>query len=188
MKSSIYTVLCVAIRLGAVFLGINVLLTFPAAYAAVMNGDLGNHSLTALVFWSVIVLVIAFLLWLYPGLLARPAAARSSRQVFESPVSAQQLQHAALVVLGMWFVMIGLIELAAKILPVLFFHQMGIVGDESTRLTTRVLSQPLVQIVVGCILTLGSRGLVGALHRVRERALPPAAFDESLAIEDDEKS
>ncbi len=121
MKSSIYTVLCVAIRLGALCLGINVLLRFPAAYAAVSNGDLGKHTLTPLLFWSASVVVVAFWLWLYPGLLARPAAARSSRQVFDSPVSAEQMQHAALVVLGMWFVMTGLIDMTSKILRCCFF-------------------------------------------------------------------
>ncbi len=188
MKSSIYTVLCMAIRLGAVWLGINVLLTFPGAYAAVTNGDLGHHSLAPLVFWSASVVVVAFLLWLYPGLLARPAAARSSRQVFESPVTAEQMQHAALVVLGMWFVMTGLIGLADKILPVLFLHQMGIVGDDSARLTTKVLSKPVIQIVAGSILTLGSRGLTGALHRVRAASPRTATCEDDPVVEENEKS
>lgn len=184
MKSSIYTVLCVAIRLGALCLGINVLLRFPAAYAAVTNGDLGKHTLTPLLFWSAIVLAIAFLLWLYPGLLGRPAAARSSRQVFESPVSPQQMQHAALVVLGMWFVMTGIIDLASQILPVLFFRQMDIVGNDGARLTIKVLSKPVIQIVVGCVLTLGSRGLTGLLYSFREGSLPPAVRGESSIVEE----
>jgi len=184
MKTSIYTLLCVAIRLGALCLGINVLLRFPGAYAAVTNNDLGRHTLTPLLFWSASVLVIAFLLWLYPGLLARPAAARSSRQAFESPVSPQQMQHAALVVLGMWFVMTGIIGFASKILPVLFFHQLNIVGDAGTRLTAKILSKPVIQIVAGCVLTLGSPGLSGMLYRVRERSSPPLAPGDSSMIEE----
>ncbi len=186
MKSSIYTVLCMTIRLGALWLGINVLLTFPGAYVAVTNGDLGHHSLMPLLFWSVSIVVVAFLLWLYPGLLARPAAARSSRQVFDSPVSAEQMQHAALVVLGMWFVMTGFIDLASKILPVLFFRQMGIVGDAGTSLTIKILLKPVVQIIVGCVLTLGSRGLTGVLHRVRGGPIYSPSLEADIDSEADE--
>lgn len=187
MKTSLFTVLCTAIRLGAVWLGVNVLLTVPGAYAAAAHKSFGKEGLTILLVWGLIALFVAFLLWLYPGLLARLAAGKSATQVFESPMSPAQMQHIALVLLGMWFLMTGVVTLSYEILRTLFFNQVDVVGDATTRMNAELLSKPIIQIVCGCVLTLGSSGLAGLLYRLRETSLPPATSESTDIVQEGQK-
>jgi hypothetical protein len=188
MKTSLFTVLCTAIRLGAVWLGVNVLLTVPGAYTASARGSFGKAGLTILLVWGLIALFVAFLLWLYPSLLARLAAGKSAMQVFESPISPAQLQYIALVLLGMWFLMTGVVTLSYEILRTLLFAQVDIASDATARMNAEILSKPIIQILCGSVLTLGSSGLVGLLHRLRETSLAPAVSETAEIIKEGEKT
>jgi len=189
MKTSLYTILCTAIRLGAVWLGVNVLIGFPWIYEFAVKGTYGPKPALVVFVWNGVAFLAAFLLWLYPGLLARLAAGKSSGQVFESPLSAQQIEQAALVVLGMWFVMTGLINLTHEVLRSLLEWQQLQIGFGATveQHIDRLLT-PVIQVGVGGVLTFGSRGLVSLIHRAREAALSRAVADDEPEIQGSDKS
>jgi hypothetical protein len=172
MKTSLYTILCTAIRLGAVWLGLNVLLGFTGAYQAAQGASFGPHGTLIVVVWSAMTLGVAFLLWVYPGLLARPAAAKSSGQVFDSPIAAEQLQQLALAVLGMWFVVTGLISLLYQILQSALVAQMELGSASVSSLQVAPLTASALQIILGGALTMGSRGLASLILRAREAGRP----------------
>jgi hypothetical protein len=164
MRTSLYSILCIAIRLGAVFLALGSLasvLSFVITAQSIALDELWLAGLSLL-----LTLVIAFLLWLFPGPLARMAAARSSQQVFESPISAMQIQWIALSVLGMYFVITGLIGFARYEMQQLLADA---IIDRERHLADfiRIGLYCLLQVGFGIALTLGARGLVGVLHRLR---------------------
>jgi hypothetical protein len=114
----------------------------------------------------VLTLLVAFLLWLYPGPLARLASARSSQQVFESPISAAQVQWIALSVLGMYFVVDGIVGFAHYEVQQLI---VGVIPDREQRIGkfVQVALYWLLQVGFGVVLVLGARGLGGLLQRMR---------------------
>ena len=103
MRTSLYSILCIAIRLGAVFMAVQVLVGVPTALGELLAAQVTVSTKAAIAF-GVAELALAGLLWLYPGILARIAAATSSQQVFESPITATELQQLAFAVLGICFV------------------------------------------------------------------------------------
>ncbi len=185
MKTSLYTILCIAIRLGAVWLGVSVVLAFPGIYKAAGSGSFGEMATTIVLVGSAIALLIALLLWIYPGVLARLAAGKSSTQVFESPISAEQIQQTAFAVLGIWFVMTGLVSLTHEILRTLLFDQVDVAVASGARTwQVRLLLTDATQIVLGCALALGSHGLVGLLRRLRQEGLQPAELAQAQNTND----
>jgi len=65
MRTSLYTVLCIGIRLAAVLLAVNMLVAIPSTYRLVSNGDWSSEA------WLIFLLylgafLLAFLLWVYP--------------------------------------------------------------------------------------------------------------------------
>lgn len=87
MKTTLYTVLCVAIRLGAVLMVVNV--AGELLYALLQVGP-GAFTAGTLLTGAFAVLVAAAM-WLWPGLLAWWAIGNRRHEVLESSITAEQL-------------------------------------------------------------------------------------------------
>jgi len=184
MRTSLYTVLCIGIRLAAVLLAVNMLVAIPSTYHLVSNGDWSSEA------WLIFLLylgafLLAFLLWVYPGSLARMAASQASNQVFESPIEAADLQYIAFSVVGLWLFFDGTFGLIHDgVSEVLLRHMIrsNNGGLDLSEPNSRMIASGvvhLVQLGSGGALVVGARGLVGALRRMRQGGLPPVAVDET---------
>lgn len=173
MRTSLYSILCIVIRLGAVLLAVNAIADAASLYT---GADLEAFGAAWVVGSLAAVLLVAAALWIWPGILARLAAGRGSAEVFESPLSAQQLQWIALSVLGAYFVVDGVGGL------VFFVFQQGLaeaVVSREQQMSDWIVDGGYWAIRIGCGITLvfGARGLVGMLRGLREHGLPPARRD-----------
>ncbi|GAA0716649.1 hypothetical protein [Dokdonella soli] len=165
MRTSLYSILCIVIRLGAVFLAFKTLGSVLSVVASWGNA-VNMPELWLSIGFTALTLLIAFLFWLYPGPLARLAAGSSSQQVFESPISAPQIQWIALSVLGMYFVLTGFAGLSYFGIRRMLISA---VVDQEQNNRERIVDAFYwaVQIGLGAALSLGARGLVGVFHRLR---------------------
>src|SRR5690349_327431 len=113
MRTSLYSILCILIRLGAVVVAASTIVTIPAVWQTTGAREVAAGFTGTLFGFGAAVLVLAALLWIYPGVLARIAAGSASQQIFESPISAGELQQIVLAGVGIWFAMQALADLAA---------------------------------------------------------------------------
>lgn len=175
MRTSLYSILCIVVRLGAILLIVETAVGFPLALSGTHGGPFGPGTERMLIGFSGALVALGVALWLYPGLLARPAASQAHQQVFESPISAGQLQYIAFAVLGIVFAMSALTALVGfGMRAVLTSHLHDAAFDNLRREDWARVATDVLKFVLGLALTLGSRGLVGLLQVLRESALPPA--------------
>jgi hypothetical protein len=185
-RTSMYSILCIGIRLCAVLLAVGALLSIPTAVSSLNHGDWSSTEILWLsVLWGFI-LLFAFLLWLNPGMLAKLAAGRASQQVFESSIDAEELQQIAFTIVGLWIFVEGVLGLSQMALREVFVEHVlrnTTIADESIR--ARLVTDCAVQvlrIVMGCVLMLRAQGLVGLLRRYREAGLRPAIGDSAAEV------
>lgn len=171
MKTSIYSILCIAIRIGAILWAIDSLANLPFSWIAALSTQQSSATVTWLLCGEAVQLLVIAALWLYPGMLARFAASRSSRELFEAAVSPMQLQYIALSVLGAWFALEGCVFLSYELVRTAQF------AFENFPLKLASLAESGVRIVGGLALMLGARGLAGLLGTFRERGGPTEAVD-----------
>jgi Na+/melibiose symporter-like transporter len=181
-RTSLYSILCIGIRLGAVILAVTTLASLPSAYNTAMH-DLHEDSwLIAALFVGV--LLLAFLLWVFPGALARLAAGKASQQMFESPISVSSLQYIAFSVVGLRFFIGGGYGLIWEgVRETIIRHAMRLNEGADVTFHNADFIAAIVaysfQVIAGICLLLGSRGLVNWLDRTREAALPQAVSAEN---------
>lgn len=181
MRTSLYSILCIVVRLGAVMLLVQTLVSLPGAWQALQawdssGGDGGTRGM--LIGFSGALVTLAVVLWLYPGLLARLAAGNASREVFDSPIAAKELHFIAFCVLGVVFAIDALLGLVSVLLRIAVSARLGDVAFPTLAWQNGAdLFVLLLKLALGIGLTLGARGLVGLLHRLRERGLPPPRYD-----------
>lgn len=121
---------------------------------------------------------IAIALWLHPGPLARLAAGNAGREVFESPIAAKKLHFIAFCVLGLVFAIDALRGLVSILLRIAVSARVGDIAFPTLAWQNGAdLFVLFLKLALGIGLSLGARGLVGLLHRLRERALPPPRYD-----------
>ncbi|HEY0231555.1 MAG TPA: hypothetical protein VGC55_09905 [Dokdonella sp.] len=175
MRTSLYSILCIVIRLGAIMLFVDTLTSLPFAFAGLQGDASGPGASGILIGISSALVALAALLWVYPGLLARLAVSRSSQQTFESPIEPVQLQTIAFAVLGVAFAMYALLDLTGVVLRLGVDSQVTRI-DFGTLLRQDgvALGVQILKLAFGIRLALGARGLAGFLERLRERGLPPA--------------
>jgi len=182
-RTSMYSILCIGIRLGAVLLAVGALLSVPTAVISLSRGDWSSTEILWLSLLWVFILVFAFMLWLYPGMLAKLAAGRASQQLFESSIDAQDMQQIAFTVVGLWIFIEGVLGLSQMTLREVFVEHLlrsNTIADESIRVrfATDCAAQ-ILRVVVGCMLMLRAQGLVGLLRRYREAGLAPVVADSA---------
>ena len=182
VTTSLYSILCIVIRLGAVLLFVNTLTDLPFAIAGVQGSPFVPGAQWAVIGISVGLLALAILLWLYPGLLARLATSRSAQESFESPIASNQLQYIAFAVLGVAFAMRGLVDLVGIVLRIGFSAQISEYSISVLSGGGFSLIMPIFRVALGIGLAFGASGLTGWLERLRERGLPPA-WPESVPEE-----
>jgi hypothetical protein len=193
MRTSLYSILCMGVRLAAVLLAAYTLTTIPGTFSFVLHGDWGADA-WLLVLLDFGVLFFAFLLWVYPGLLARMAAGRASHQVFESPIDASDLQYIAFSIVGLWLFFDGLFGLIHDGVSQLMLRHMlqgqnG--GLDISQASAHMIASSVVHVVqlgVGVALVLGARGLVAMLRRARHVGLQPAIGNNEANVEGRENS
>lgn len=172
MRTSMYSILCIVVRMGAILLAVYTLAALPAAWATMQRSDYDGMR-GALFASSALALVLAFVLWVYPGVLARMAAGRPSQQVFESPIGADEIQTIALAVLGVAIAMGSLADLVVYGLRAAFAFAAS--REAMGQDTVLWLLSQLARVALGCGLALGARGLTALILRLRGRAASGAA-------------
>lgn len=166
------------IRLAAVLLAVETLVTLPTAWAWVGPTEMGLGWKGGLIGFGGAMFSLAALLWIYPGMLARIAAARATEQLFESPLSGEELQYIALAAMGVWFTMGGIVDFVGVGMRIILATHVGTgigLGDVVMHDLGRVVAV-IVKVALGIGLALGARGLVGVLHRIRYQGLPLEAM------------
>lgn len=184
MKTTLYTVLCVAIRLGAVLMAVGILEQVPYLF---FYPTQDGHFVLGAVLLDGAGLLLAFALWVWPNVLVWWAAGRNQHEILETAISAAQLQHIALSVVGAWMFIGGLSGCVGHGAMILIIKHEAAVGSASGMVPTNEwhwMVQYAATAVVGAALTLGARGLVGLLHRLRgypHSAVAEADDDTSTA-------
>ncbi|HEY6895234.1 MAG TPA: hypothetical protein VI258_13755 [Rhodanobacteraceae bacterium] len=181
MRTSLYSILCILIRLGAVLMAVAIVGAIPSAWFVARAQHVEGYG-GALFGFSALTLSLAALLWIYPGVLARIAAGKASEQIFESPISAEELQWIAFSLAGIWLVIeaiSSLIGSGASAVVVSYMSEDNVPIRALIRGELPRFAVPLVKLVLGIALTLGSRGLVGWLRALRERGPSGAVEGEA---------
>lgn len=172
MKTSLYTVLCITIRAGAVIWAVGSLAHLPFSWVAALNTPNSAATVTWLLCGVGFQLLVTGMLWLYPGTLARLAAGRASHEFFESAIPATKLQYVALSVVGAWFALQGMVFLSYELIRTVQFTY------ESLPIKVAALTDAGSRLVLGIALMLGARGLTGVLNSIRERGqIVPSVAD-----------
>jgi hypothetical protein len=179
MRTSLYSILCIVVRLGAVLLFVETAVSLPSVWATLQANEYESVR-GMLIGFSGALIALAVALWLYPGLLARLAAGAASREVFESPIAAKELHFIAFSVLGVVFAISALLGLVSALLRIALSAHFGDTAFETLAWQNAAdLLVLFLKLAFGIGLTFGARGLVGLLHRLRERGLPPAQYDDA---------
>jgi hypothetical protein len=170
MRTNLYSLLCIAIRFGALFVGVEALLSTLGVYEISRNPD---TQISAFVLLSIILgqLVLAALLWTYPGVVARLATRKAAaHDVIESPIGAAEIQYIAFSLLGLYFFAGGVYMLVHEIARHLARQFSTEAAGYSSYFDPYAIAEAvatLAQIGLGLGLLLGARGLVGMLGRAR---------------------
>lgn len=178
MRTTLYTVLCMAIRLGAVLMAVGLVEQWPRLFAIRADGQLAVDAIVL----DGLGLVLAFVLWLRPGLLAWWAAGSAHRDVFEANISATQLQYIAFSVAGIYKLITGLAGMLAHGLNLMAYQHIMVDGIPMAPPTYEktMFVEYVVAAVAGFALTLGARGLTGFLQRLRTVGQPAVgALDDT---------
>jgi hypothetical protein len=167
MKTTLHTVLCVTIRLGAVLMAVGIVQQAPTIFLYPSQG--GQVAVGALLLAGA-GLLAAFALWLWPNILAWWAISRNQHEVLESTIDAEQFQHIAFSVVGVWLFISGTCGCLARVTMMLIIFRRSAYGDSTMVLSASDwfwLVEHLAITLAGAWLALGSRGLIGLLHRLR---------------------
>lgn len=180
MKTTLYTVLCVVIRLGAVLMAVGLFERVPVFLWGSPDRAL---SVIALGF-TALGLLMAAVLWCWPGLLAWWAASRQNGEVIESTMGAGQIQYVAFSVMGCWLLISGLASGLQQGVTLLLMHaEISPSPALSSNIVVDLIKSAVI-LVAGGTLMLGSHGLVGLLHRLRgypHNTISEADPDASIA-------
>jgi hypothetical protein len=192
MRTSLYSILCIGIRLAAVLLAVRTLVGMPGIFV-LPHGDWSTGEIWLMTILNVAVLLFAFLLWVFPGTLARLAAGKASQEVFESPIEGAELQYIAFSIVGLWLFFDAIVSLTyIGLHEVILRHylrvQTGIDMSDKNAQSIASLVSNIVELVIGIALMLGARGLVAMLRGARYAGLPPTADGEEVVVEGGEKS
>jgi hypothetical protein len=167
MRTSIYTILCIVIRLGAVILAMGIVLALPNLYFVAHTTGASTDTVPLLGLIYLMGLLVALLLWVHPAVLVRLAAGKSAEQVFESPIDARTIQYVALSVLGVSFALKGLIGLVFEVFRLLTFASGAPPGANLLPSELPRLASDVAEILLGIALMLGAKGLTTLLQRLR---------------------
>lgn len=169
MKTNLYTILATAVRLAALLHVVDTLFQVSGAFLNPEMAGLTTRNMGwAFVLGNLFSLAIGIVLWIRPGLLVRPAVGRAAYDVFESPLSATQIERIGLCLLGVWFLIRGVSGLVYTLTRFATIGADGNVGI-SFNMFAPELFYNVGTSVLGAALAFGSHGLAGLFQRLRGR-------------------
>lgn len=187
MKTTLHTVLCVAIRLGAVLMAAGI---FEQLLSLVLLSIQEGHAAWAALSLQGAGLLVALALWLWPNLLAWWALGRNQHELMELTISPARLQYVAMSVVGVWMFIGGLSGVAGHGVMIVFINQEATVGNASGMVPTgewHWMVYYTTMLLAGGGLTLGARGLAGLLQRLRgyqSSSTPAVSADDASFAQD----
>lgn len=166
MKTTLYSILTAAVRV-AVLLLLARTISGLIAYLASPNAVLDSGQRWAVIIGSSASAGIALMLWLFPGLLVRPATGRSAHEVFESALTADDIQRIGIALIGVWFAVSGVSDLAYALLRAAVLANTEYFAGDAFEPYRADIWASAFEIALGIGLALGSRGLVALFSRLR---------------------
>lgn len=169
MKTTLFSILSAAVRVAALLLVVESLLGIGGYFAnPISNVQMWTH--WVVVGGGLFGAAVGVVLWMYPGWLVRPAVGRAAHDVFESPLTAEDFQRIGICLLGIWFAVDGIRSLVYLLIRSSAIASQGYdYAGITLAMSAPDIAAALALIVAGISLTLGSRGLVGLLVRLRGR-------------------
>ncbi len=168
-RTNAHTLLCVAIRVFALWLVAGLLLMLPGLVVGMQEAVRNGMD----PWWFGIApaagLLAAAVLWLFAGKLARLALAGPADQVFESDLDASTWLGIGLSVMGAWYFFGALVDGAGLLVRAIELARMRerYPGMEGPAEFGQQVASALVQAALGVGLLLRGRGLSALLHRLR---------------------
>lgn len=158
MKTSLYTILCIVVRLGAVLLAAGTVVAIPNLYFVGHTIGISGDTVPLMALLYLGSLIVAFVLWIYPDILARLATGKSAKEVFEFPIDARTIQYIALSVLGVSVTLKGLVAIVFEIFRWATISSRLLPGESVLSDELPRLASGTTQIILGIALTLGAKG------------------------------
>jgi hypothetical protein len=168
-RTNTFTLLCVAIRVFALWLAMGLVLMLPGLAVGMQGMADGGLSPWLLGIPLVAGLLVAAVLWLFAEKLARLALASPDEHVFESDLDASTWLGIGLSLLGAWYFFGALIDGAGLLVRALQVAQMReqFSGMEAPPGFGSEVAGTSLQALLGIVLLLRGRGLAALLHRLR---------------------
>lgn len=166
-RTTLFTALCVGIRLGGIFVMVEALLEVPAILPFLAQDH--DPAWAAIGFIAIaFIFLIGFWLWLYPGVLARLAVGKAAHESIESGIDSRDLQYVGFSLLGMWFLVTGIVN---QLWNARTFWTGAYARYENLPLWVNEAIMNIaadgILVIVGLALVLGANGLSAFLHRLR---------------------
>jgi len=178
-RTNAYSILCVFVRVFALYMLVRTLAGLPADYSYAMRLLRHDDSLAVALAGDGFELAVGAALWIFADKIARLATARPQQIAFESTISASEWQAVAFSVLGAWLCVDGFVYGSYRLARLAFFYSLS--PGRALQLLPEDfyawLVSDAVRMVTGIALMFGARGLAKLLGRYRAIGAPvtPAA-------------
>lgn len=168
-RTNAYTLLCVVIRVFALWLVVSLVLMLPGQIVSMRGVAGGEWSPWLLAVPVLAGLLIAGVLWLFAGKFARLALAKPEDHLFESDLDASTWFGIALAGIGAWYFFDGLLDGAYLVGRAVFAARQralhpGVEMPDGLAIDGIVTA---LQVLLGAALVLRGRGVAALLHRLR---------------------
>lgn len=167
-KTNTFTLLCVVIRVFAIWLVIKLVLGLPALIVG-MNLAGADQGMMRIYIVYVIGLTVAAMFWLFAEKFARLALTRPQDHVFESQVDARTWFGMGLSVIGAWYFFGALMDgvhLAGQAIITARMRE-TYPGTQAPDGFSLYVAGAVVQALLGAGLMLGGQGLAALIHKLR---------------------
>jgi hypothetical protein len=172
-RTNAYSIFVVMLRAAALWLFLSTLLSAAvhvASMEAVTGMGMDAFQWVGPGLALLVPLSLAAIVWLFAHRLAHLVMARPGQPVFESDIAPSEWQTLAFSVIGLWFVLTGVLDVVYYFFRWFAIRRMipGSLGETmypEDFWVGWVVSG--IQVVLGLVVMLGARGLVGWLRRVR---------------------
>jgi len=181
-RTNLYTLLCICVRLCAVYLFAETLIwTIDQVYVTrrEVSSTIWLYTLSE----PALGIVLAALLWMFPGPLVRIAGDRRTLENFESDITPQTLQYIALAVLGFWFAITGICQVVYTLHRWLFlglYISRQLPDPTTDPKVYGLLLSEVVKTLLGVTLALRAHGIAKALTQTSHAGLPPVQSDAAI--------
>lgn len=174
-RTNAYSLLCVAIRVLAIYLAAKFLLQMPEAYFSLRRGLSGDQYAAPVLAPFLLLPLVAAVLWLFADKIARFALSRPDGMSFDSAIEPRTWLGLGVSVIGAWYLFDGVAGLAYVLtkwsLSSRIAEDMTHAGVMQEQLLPDVIAI-VFQLVLAAVFLLQGPGLAGWVHRMRYGDLP----------------